>query len=69
MSEFDEGLDIGESLGWYKAYEQAQNAFDMGEIELWLDYHRPKTFSDWIAWEGEHGSHDELTKRWSRDAD
>jgi hypothetical protein len=61
---FKHGLDIGESIGEFRTYESAQKAFDRGEIELWLDYYRPKSLEDWDKWYEEHGSHEDMRNRW-----
>lgn len=33
---WDAGLEVGHSLGYYEAYEEALAAFQAGEIMLWL---------------------------------
>ena len=53
--EFKAGLDIGKSLGSYEAY-------DAGEIELWLAHVKPKTLEGWEEWHKEHG--DDIGDRW-----
>ena len=63
---FLHGLDVGKSFGWNYAWEEAQRAFDMGEIELWLAYYKPKTIEGWREWEAEHGKN--FKDRWKREA-
>lgn len=71
MDEFDHplflhGMDVGESIGEYNAQAEAQRAYDMGEIELWLAFYKPKTISEWVEWELEHGRSGDFEKRWAR---
>lgn len=54
--------DIGESVGRYKAEEEAAKAFEMGEIELWIEYTTPKTLEEWDEWEKKYG--EGFEKRW-----
>jgi len=61
---FLHGMDVGESLGASRAAEEARAAYEMGEIELWLEFHTPKSFEDWEAWEAKHGPTQEFSKRW-----
>lgn len=60
--DFALGRDLGESLGKYDMYLQVKKAYEMGEIELWLSYHMPKSLEDWAKWEEEHGKN--FDKRW-----
>lgn len=61
---FNHGMSVGESIGAYEAAREAQRAYDLGEIELWLDYNRPKSLEEWALWKETHGSHEEFQKRW-----
>lgn len=54
--------EIGESMGRYKAEVEAAKAFDMGEIDQWIEYITPKTWEDWEAWHKENG--EGFEKRW-----
>jgi hypothetical protein len=65
-SAFQHGLDVGKSFGSHYAWEEAQRAYDMGEIELWLDFYRPKTLEAWREWDAEHGKN--FKDRWKREA-
>jgi len=60
----EHSIDIGVSIGKYDAWREAQAAFDKGEIELWLDYNRPKTLEAWKEWRELHGSHEDMEARW-----
>lgn len=59
---FQHGMDVGADLGRYEAESEAQRAFDMGEIELWLEHYRPKTIEEWQEYEARHGKH--FSDRW-----
>lgn len=62
--ELDEAsYDIGHSFGCYETSESATRAFEMGEIELWIDYHRPKTMEGWTEWEEGHKGMN-IPERW-----
>jgi len=63
----DLGFGVGHSFGLYEAYVEARNAYEAGEIELWLEYNRPKSGEEWDTWTAEHGSHEEFTKRWKKE--
>lgn len=63
--EFKHGVEVGKSFGQYETSEEAQRAFDAGEIELWLEWQRPKTEEDWNAFYEKHGSEDEMKARWA----
>lgn len=65
---FQHGIDVGESLGAYKAVTEAQRAYEVGEIELWLDYHRARSMEEWEAWEEENGPVSEFSKRWQEES-
>lgn len=60
--EFTHGVQVGESIGFYDAYREAQRAYEMGEIELWLEYNAPKTTEEWTAWKARYGNN--FSKRW-----
>lgn len=62
--EYTYGFDMGESLKSYEMYREAEAAHKAGEIELWLEAYRPKSMEDWLKFEKEHGTHEELKKRW-----
>lgn len=63
---FKHGMEIGSDLGFSNATEEAQTAYDAGEIELWLDFNRPKSMEDWDKWEAEHGPNEKFAERWKR---
>jgi hypothetical protein len=44
---FKHGYEIGLSFGKYETAAEAQEAFDNGEIEEWLEFQRPKTMTGW----------------------
>lgn len=66
--EFKYGVDLGTTFGKQDAYAEAQRAYDAGEIELFLLFHRPKTREGWAAFKAEH-DFDELRTRWSKNAE
>lgn len=59
-----EGYRLGYDMASYDIVTVAQRAFDMGEIELWLNYHKPKSMADWDLFEAENGPMEEYEKRW-----
>lgn len=61
---FKHGVDVGESIGRYDNAKEAIAAHAAGELELWLEFQRPKTLEDWADWESEHGTLDEARLRW-----
>lgn len=64
--EFKHGMDIGRSFGLFDAYMEADRANEAGELQLWLEFHRPKSHEDWNKWEDEHGPIREFRKRWAK---
>jgi hypothetical protein len=52
---FNQGMEAGESLGSFKASEEARKAFSEGTIEFWLEKNRAKTLEEWEEWEKENG--------------
>lgn len=63
---FAHGVEVGKSIGAYETAAEALRAYELGEIELWLDYMRPKSSEDWDAWCAEHGSHESMRERWKQ---
>lgn len=59
----DESFEIGMSLGAYKRETSAIKAFEMGEIERWVEYHRPKNLDGWAVWNAQHHGED-IPGRW-----
>jgi hypothetical protein len=57
---------LGESMESYRMSTEAQVAYDKGEIELWLEYHRGKTIEKWEEFEKTYGTHEDMRKRWTR---
>lgn len=60
-----EAYEIGVSIGRYDAEVEAGKAFEMGEIELWIEFTTPKTWEEWEDWDGEYG--EDFGKRWKED--
>lgn len=60
---FKLGMDIGQSLGSSHTIDEAQRAYDVGEIELFLDWHRPKTMEEWDEYYEKYGKG--FGKRWA----
>lgn len=63
--EFKFGLDLGQSLGKSHTVDEVQRAYDAGEIELYLDWHRPKTLEEWDEYYEKYGK--DFGKRWERE--
>lgn len=47
-------LDIGTSIGRTTAEHEALAAHAAGELDLWLEYIKPKTSEEWDAWRSKH---------------
>lgn len=60
--DFQMGVHIGKSIGAHEHYQEAVRAYELGEIDLWIEYHRPKTWEEWEAWNEEHG--EDFDERW-----
>lgn len=65
---FEEGIQVGESLGEYNTYNRVVNAIALGELDLWLAFNAPKSAEGWEAWEAEHGPLKEFRTRWDHPA-
>ena len=46
--------DIGDSMGRYRTEMEAIKAYEMGEIDQWIEYVRPKSLEAWDEWEAAH---------------
>lgn len=46
--------EVGYSTGRYYKESEAIKAYDMGEIDQWIDYVRPKSMEEWEEWEAAH---------------
>lgn len=64
--EFRHGYEVGHSFGLYASSSEAIAAYEQGEIDLWIEYQRPKTFEEWEAFEKKHGN---LSNRWVTSSD
>lgn len=62
---YDCGFDLGEALTELNMVKEARIAYEKGEIELWLEYHSPKSWEDWEKFNQEHGSFEEVESRWT----
>lgn len=62
---FLHGVEVGESFAEYRITSEAKRAYDMGEIELWLELYRPKTLAEWAEWQLQCGDTTEFKKRWA----
>lgn len=60
----DEAYEIGDSMGRYRTEKEATRAYEAGEIDLWIDFIKPKTMEEWDAWEQKNGSIEEFENRW-----
>lgn len=54
--------DIGDSMGRYRTEMEAINAYEMGEIDQWIEYVRPKSLEAWDEWDASH--EEGFEKRW-----
>lgn len=66
---YKHGYDVGESMGEYKVSSEAIRAYEAGDIDLWIEYMRPKSQEDWDAFHETHGDRETLKKRWSKPLD
>lgn len=55
-------FELGYVFGEYDAEKIARKAYDMGEIDLWIAWSKPKTIEEWEKWEAENGEYFE--ERW-----
>ena len=56
--------DIGDSMGRYRTEMQALRAYELGEIEMWLEFVEPKSLEEWDEWEAKYGDIEEFENRW-----
>jgi len=63
-TEFDHGVSVGVDIGFYNATEEAHRANALGEIDLWLDFNKPRSMEEWNAWEAENGPIGIYSARW-----
>lgn len=63
---FKHGEAVGYSSGLYHLSTEAIKAYDNGEIDLWIEYQRPKSTEEWKEFQEKHG---DLSKRWSPQKD
>jgi len=65
VSDRDIDVEIIQSLTRLRVYEEAQKAFDLGEIEIWLEWQNSKTIDEWDEWNKKY-SHEEMKARYGR---
>lgn len=58
----EEAYDIGMAVGRYDAEMGAKKAFEMGEIDLWVEWVTPKSWEDWESWREKYG--EDFENRW-----
>lgn len=46
--------EIGDSMGRFRTEVEAIKAYDMGEIDQWIAFVRPKSLEEWDEWEAVH---------------
>ena len=51
----EEAYDLGRSTGRYDTEMSAKKAFELGEIDLWVEWVTPKSWEDWGAWREKYG--------------
>lgn len=54
--------DLGAATAKHEMILMAQKAYDMGEIELFLEAMRAKSIEEWGEWEDAHGKN--FSDRW-----
>lgn len=59
---FKHGMEVGSDLGRFESESEAQRAYDMGEIELWLEHYRPKDMDEWDEYDAKMGKN--FSDRW-----
>lgn len=64
----DRSYEIGHSVGRFHAEMSAIKAYEMGEIDLWIEHHRPKSIEGWREWEKDH-PRPEYPGRWEDQPD
>lgn len=60
----NQAFDLGYAMAAYELPQEASNAYAKGEIELWLEFNRPKTMEEWEDFHEKHGTSEELHARW-----
>ena len=50
----EQAFDIGEATGKYLREQELIKAYEMGEIDQYIEFITPKTWEDWEAWHEEH---------------
>ena len=58
----EEAYDIGMAVGRYDTEMGAKKAFEMGEIDLWVEWVTPKSLEDWESWREKYGK--DFENRW-----
>lgn len=58
----EEAYDIGMAVGRYDTEMGAKKAFEMGEIDLWVEWVTPKSLEDWESWREKYG--EDFENRW-----
>lgn len=64
MDDDDPGYDVGYDMASYDMYAQAARARERGELDLWFEFHEPKSIQGWEEWEAKNGPVEEFEKRW-----
>ena len=58
----EEAYEIGRATGRYDAEMSAKKAFELGEIDLWIEWVTPKSWENWEAWHEKYG--EDFENRW-----
>ena len=58
----EEAYDIGAAVGRYDAEMSAVKAFELGEIDLWVEWVTPKSWEEWKDWREKYG--EDFENRW-----
>lgn len=56
------GVDLGKSLGRFGAEVEAVKAYEMGEIDMYIEWITPKSLEEWDEWEKKY--EDGFENRW-----
>lgn len=57
------GFSMGYDVGVYDTSEEVRRAYDLGMIEEWLDYQKPRTVEEWAEFKKMHRPEDEMPWR------
>lgn len=59
-----EDRSLIEALTELRMLEEVENAIALSELDLWVEFYRPKTSDEWKEWEAKHGPTHGFNLRW-----